>query len=360
MGNDFYTESVPVEQMVCTNMVRYDRLNKLIPYAFTGSTANQLNVYVDLFPIYRNIISRHYRTNTKDYISLVPAIINLCVHYRQFFRKLEVECKFFLISSYNVPPINCKMVANYNKVMTEKLKVPVVADMVKFNAELLDILCPYLPDIFYIPSEFESSVVIEYLIEKQKNEGDNTPSLIISRDTLPVQILARYNDVALLKPSKLQGEDVSQIIPPNTHNSFLKHFNQVVYGVNSNIASEKVPPIVLPPNYVLLLALSMFKSRCMDSIMRTNVAAKLINEVSPNISISMGTLFDLRPELEVRYPRAIMENRFKALDNQFMLSYFLDSKDCIELHYENLIDPGAIALINSKYFPNNPIDIYRL
>lgn len=361
MARDDFRESISVEYIATSNMVKYDRMGKLIPYAFTGSDADHITLFIDLFPIYRNTISRKYRTSMNEYIALVPAIVNMCVHYRQFFKKLGVATKIYLISSYNVSPICCKLVYGYNKPMQEKLTVTEIVEMVRFNNELLDILCPYLPNIYFIPTEFESAVVIDYLIQREKDNGNQYPYLIISRDTLPAQLLSRYNDVAFLKPYKINGEDLSQIIPPSSHMDFERRFNDTVYGLNAENASQHKWGYVSPCNYVPLLALNGFKSRSMLSLMNINIASKLINEASPNIPIDMDMLFALNPELKEKISKEIAGNRFVALFSRgLMMSQFLSSGEPENFNYLDLIDPGALAMINSKYFPNDPISIYQL
>lgn len=349
------------EIVITTNMVKYDRLGKIIPYAFYGSTDNEVTLYIDLFPIYRNLISRHDRTDTSDYIGLVPSIVNLCIHYRQFFKKLEVKTKIYLISSYNVPEAACKMVSGYNKLMQEKLVVPAVVDMVNFNNELLEVLCPYLPEIYFIPTQFESSVAIKYLINAEKENGNTHPHLIISRDLLPAQLTAEFWDVAYLKPNKVKGEDLSQIIPVSTHRDYFRRFSHVVYGITLENGSDETGMVVYPPNWVLLLAFIGYKPRNIFSKVHTKVAARFINEVSPDVPIGVNTLYDLKPDLDSKYPRTIIEPRYHVLNaSGFMMNEFIRMGEYHNYQLVDLIDPGALAMINSKYFPNNPISIYQL
>lgn len=350
------------EIVITSNMVKYDRLGKVIPYAFYGSTDNEVILYIDLFPIYRNLISRHDRTDISDYIGLVPSIVNLCIHYRQFFKKLEVKTKIYLISSYCVPEVACKMVSGYNKLMQEKLAVPAVVEMVNFNNELLEVLCPYLPEIYFIPTQFESSVAIRYLINAEKENGNNHPHLIISRDLLPAQLTAEFLDVAYLKPNKVRGEDLSQIIPVSTHRDYFRRFSHVVYGVTLENGSDETGMVVYPSNWVVLLAFAGYKPRNIFSKVHTKVAARFINEVSPDAQIGgVNTLYDLKPDLDSKYPKTIIEPRYHTLNaSGFMMHEFIRMGEYHNYQLIDLIDPGALAMINSKYFPNNPISIYQL
>jgi hypothetical protein len=54
------------------------------------------------------------------------------------------------------------------------------------------------------------------------------------------------------------------------------------------------------------------------------------------------------------------ENRYNALDVGVQSNLFNASIEYNTLKYENLNDPDAINLINSKYFTNNPLDLFRL
>ena len=138
---------VSLEQIFARSMVRYEKLDELIPAAFADYNSTELNIFIDLYSIYRTLFSRGFHTNVKDYREFTVSTIDLCTHYRAYFRYIGVNTKIFLINSFNIP--RNITYPNYNKTMHDKLKNKVVSDMVNINTELLRILCPYLYNIHF-------------------------------------------------------------------------------------------------------------------------------------------------------------------------------------------------------------------
>lgn len=351
---------ISIEHISTFYMVKYDQMHQLVNMALNGYGSREITLYIDLYGLYKTIISRRHRTDTSDYTAMVPAIINICVHYRQFFKKLGVYCHIFLISSYNVPEINRKMVAGYNRTMMEKLRAADIAEMVDFNIELLEILCPYLPDIYFIKTKFESSVVMNHLIQMEWEKGHKCPVMIISTDIMPAQLTTMYDHVCFLRPKKNKGVDNSTIIYPRGQKYFENSFYLTVYADNRFSAPELPTPQVHPSNYMLLSALTSFSPRDIKLLANPMFAKKLIRDVVGDHRMDMTALYLLSPVLQDRYPQAILEARFNVLDIPSMMVIFNNDMEIYNISYENLIDPGALQMINSKYFANNPIDLYRL
>ena len=362
------SNTISIENIVTGYMVKYSRLKTLISEAFTGSSDTQINIMIDLYGLYHTILSRSFRTDTSDYLALVPAIVNMCVHYRQFFKKMGVSSKIFLVSSYNCPEISRKLVAGYNKLMVSKLENQILREMLEFNIKLLEILCPYLPDVHFLSTELESTVLMSNIIEKERLES-SAPTLVITSDILPAQLCVKYDSVGVIRAKKYKGEDISMIINPRKYDPerFLKSFNDVVYVDARPSLSETVRDRVFPSNFVLLLALNGYQQRNIKVMMNSTVATRIINTLAMEIPMNIATLYtageaikDIKAVLD-RCPIALMENRYNALDCcSYMDWVFKQSPEGCNLNYENLIDPGALQMINSQYFPTNPLDLYRL
>ena len=113
---DNYTASV--KQIIYRSFVKYDRLQPLIYETFSNSSISEctsLDIYIDLYSVLKPLFSEHSRTKIEEYTEVTTEIINMCAHYRYFFRKLSVATRFFLVWSYNTSEINRKFVsAAYN------------------------------------------------------------------------------------------------------------------------------------------------------------------------------------------------------------------------------------------------------
>ena len=352
---------VSVENIIYRSFVKYNRLSKIVYDTFSNTSiasATKLNIFIDLYSVLKSIFSEHYRTDISDYTAITTGIINMCSHYRGFFRNLSVDTKFYLIFSFNTCDINRKFVAGYNEEFMRKSEIKIFNEVAMNNFELLDLLCPYLPNIFFIksPRNFESSVVIANLIETL---NDGNPNLIISKDIYPLQLCVMYPYTSFLYPFKINGEDLSTMIPINEKQSFRFEFWNLV----SSIRKTDIRSIgsISPINFSLFSAMGRFPERSMKSLINVasirNIILSLIGE--NDIKIIPKQLYE-NNELLSKIPVALIESRFKALDIDFMLPYYRNDPEskCIEL--KNLKDNSAINTINSRFFSHNPIDVNKL
>lgn len=353
---------ITLDSVFTRHMVRYETLDVLIPYAFKdceAGKATELNIFIDLYSLYHTMFSREFSTVIKDYTDFTVLIIDLCTHYRTYFRYLGVSTKIFLVSSYNIP--NNISIPDYNKTMKDKLQNNIVRDMVEVNLELLRILCPYLPDIHFVETQFESSVLIYHIIREQ--EGYN-PSLIITTDIYPAQLTTLFPNVALLYPLKHFGQDVSYIISPKSNYTHRDAFWSVITHKTGKRASDVIRRSLSTSNQVLLESMNSLKSRNITPVI-INIceSVKMIyNSISTQDIILAPDFLPSIEEFNRKYMNRLPEirERFNALNVVIQYEYYCQSIEKATLHYENLQDPIAIQMINEKYFSNNPLDILRL
>lgn len=358
---------VSIEEIVTRYLTRYRRLDELIPYAFNQYNATSLNLYIDLYGLYRTIYSRRYRTKVDDYRDFTVLIIDLCAHYRGYFKYLGVSTKIFLIQAYNIPKNNLELIPNYNKDFRDKLQNKVVDNMVKTNVELLGILCPYLPDIHFIQTQFEATTIMDELIRRESINSPKTPHLIISSDAYPMQLCSLYDNVGYLWPSKWMGQDRSMIVCPKSNSEHKKSFWLIIARKMNNFASEQKLMQVSTSNFVLLESLHNFNERNISpTILNITSSINLIHSIAGDseIRLTPDSIFnEIKDSKKYKLSdeqKTIISNRYKCLDEIYQRIYFNESLEPKVLHYENLNDPDAIRLINSKYFVDNPMDITRL
>ena len=361
MNNEF-SGNIPVEVFMTRYFVKYNRLDQIIQHAFAGSKANSIDLFIDIYGMYKSIFSRSFISNITDYTAFTSTLINMCGHYRTYFKMLGVSTKIFLISGFNIPENSCRFVAEYNKVIKDKLKNKMIFDMVDQNIQLLDILCPYLPDIFFIKTEFETSVAIHNIIKKEKASGRDVPSIVISSDMYPIQLTTLWDDVAYIKPKKSNGEDSSEIVCPKTHPDHEFTFWSIVckdkedFALNQNVVS------ITSRNFVLLSALNKFFDRNLKAIVNFNTANKIISSIDGymNIKLNVDNMIMSIPDIIDKVPVQLVDSRYKVLDIEYQDILFAESAEIMTMRFENLSDPQAIQIINDKYFSANPIDIFRL
>lgn len=342
------------QMIITTNFVRYNTLKELIPHMFSGSKATEINLYIDLYGVIKTLFSDSYRTDISDYTASTSTILNMCGHYKSFFKSIGVRAKIFLIFSYNVCDINRKLFAGYNDVFFGKLCNNIIRKMVELNNNLLETICPFLPDIYFLKTDFESSVLIDYLILT----GDNNPNLIISKDVYPIQLTNLHPNTGFIKPKKLNFEDVSTCISPRENPYHIDDFWNMYYHRGS-LKIHRSSITIHPINFPLIAALTMFPERNITSLVNFTTANRIISSIvgMEPVKLSVSSLGEF---CNVNFPLQIAEGRYKSLDVEFFRDIYKDSIESKIINLQDLNDPASVNAICSEYFKNNPVDLSRL
>lgn len=351
-----------IESIVFTNAVKKDRMRELINYAFVGSKATKINVYIDLYPIIRSMYADSYQVVVDDYIGLSAYLINLCGHYRSFFKYFyRVDTVFYLVMGKNCPGINNQLVPNYNAVMNNRLMGPIRSAMDEIsntNIGILNILCPYLPDIHFINTEYETGVVMGYLIKHQLDKS--IPNLVISKDIYPLQLVAEYPNTYYIRPYKDEyTKDVSPIIKSIQTEEDADKFWKYYFS-SKNVKRDNT--LIHPINISTVMAFSGLPERSIKSRINLQTTlgmiAQLIGNSPTECSIdSIYNAYDLNSKvIEIE-----TINRYHAINIPYQVEAFYEnSVEAKTMRLENKHDDAAVRMISSKYFVNTPINLERL
>lgn len=376
MGNENLFQ---IESMLYGYYVKNNRLQRIVNETFVDSSlaaATELNIFVDLNSILHRVFSEHYRTVIGEYTSITSSIINLCGHYREFFRHLGVTTRFYLIFSYNCCDINRKFVSGYNDIFYNKSQIKMFRELADNNFELLNTLTPYLPGIYFIKStrNYEVSVIMAHIINTYCN---GQPNMILSTDVYAMQLCTMFPNTCYLYPKKSKmvqadgsyaSDDVSIMIPIIERSDFRNKFwtaydYRIVRNNDLRMHQTRISRLgnISPVNMPLLLAMTKFEYRDIGTIMGIPDAVKIISSMvgSEDIKIIPEQLYT-NEHLISNYPVAQIESRYKALDVSFMLSYYSMDPEAKSLQFKDLRDDAAVNTINAKFFQNDPIYLHRL
>ena len=350
---------VEVQQLIGSNMIQYAKLDQLINYAYAGSGARGINLFIDLYSIYKTLYSRSDQTSTENYIEVTSTIIDLCAHYRRYFKKIGVYTTIYLVSGYNTNPYNTKMVSGYNRTMVEKLGNMKVFNMVETNIELLKIMVPYLKDIFFVNTSYETTLMMRYLILKN---GKGYPNIILTRDSYPAQLTAEFPQTTLLRPKKNHtGMDLSEIIVPREHFNYNDSFWGYTIAENENSSTTLD---ISPVNFPLLSALSRFKDRNIKTLISVPEASKIIYSTigKQDVKLDPDALYHMSNNPRLMCAAfATVDSRYKTLDaTGYQYNLFTESTESLDINLTNLYDPEALQQINAAYFQNDPLDLHGL
>jgi hypothetical protein len=280
----------------------------------------------------------------------------MCAHYRSFFKRLGVTTKIFLVFSYNVCDINRKFVAGYNDKFYWKMQNETIKSMVELNCNLLETICPFLPNIHFVQTNFESSVLIDYLIKT----GDGNPNLIISKDIYPMQLTTLHPMTGFIKPRKLNGEDVSVGVSPRESVNHVDDFWNVFCSSRGSTSYLSRASIwIHPVNFAMLAAMNRFPERGLKLVMNSTNANKAIFTVvgKEPIKVSTESVAQFGGKT---FQTQIVDARFKALDVEFCRELFNNSVESKMIKLIDLNDPASVNAICAEYFSNNPVDLSKL
>ena len=357
--NDSYRFSI--DGAIYGSFVKYDRLDQIVFDAFSNTKiaqATDLNIFIDLYSIMHSLFSEHYRVDFSNYTDITTCLINMCAHYRAFFRRLRVNTTFYLVFSTNCSPINRKYVAEYNEVFYNKTLVPESKKITGDNFKLLSAICPYLPDIHFINSMdgFEVSVIIAHLIEMLH---DGKPNMIISRDLYPIQLTYLYPFTTFLYSRKQKGVgDTSILIPVSEKDTYRHEFWNLIRE-SRKINGDKLESIS-PVNYTLFTAIAGFSDRGLKAVHNATSAIKLIHSIVGGEDIKINPAQLHTPEIMAKCNVPLIETRYNVLDVPFMLPYYKNTPECNNIKIMNLHDDAVINKINARYFERNPINLQLL
>jgi hypothetical protein len=251
------------------------------------------------------------------------------------------------------------MVSGYNRVMVEKLGNMKVYNMVETNIELLKIMVPYIKDVFFVQTSYETTLMMRYLILRN---GKGMPNIILTRDSYPAQLTSEFPQTVLLRPKKNHsGMDLSEIIVPREHINHKDSFWG--YTIAENESSSETLDIS-PVNFPLLAALSRFKDRNIKTLISVPEASKIIYSVigSQDTKLDPDALYRMSNSTRLMStPLATIDSRYKTLDaTGYQYSLFTESTESLDINLTNLYDPEALQQINATYFHDDPLDLYGL
>lgn len=364
-----------IESLVTMNYVKYSQLSKIVGDYFYGSQTTELDIYVDVNSIIKPLFSSSgsCRYEIEDKNALCAAIINMCAHYRAFFKNYQVETNFYIVFSWNNPEHNSKFVKGYNKSFVDSVyhNRPMM-DYIIHNIEIMNLICPYLPNIYFYSSQFETSTAIYELLKiNNSKEKDN---IIISKDILQLQNISygdiyHSNNVCLLRPLKYEG-DQSYFVGYKKDPSMYIDFWTKVCKMRKIAGFEKDSISMLNPKYISsFLAITKLTERNIYALLSNQAAYKMLREVEQYTSNytdiidwrTISSFIMANPDKSRNLIPQEIENRCKAIDITYQDIIFANTPEARTITVKpDLYDRDGVHQINNEYFKKCPLDLDRL
>lgn len=330
--------------------IKYNRMTTLINSYFGGSDATVIDIFVDVHDIYRHALA--FRNTRSDLpmanrLYIASGIINLCAHYREFFRsRYNTWSRFWLIDVESVD----KHQMIY-KPYDFKNSIVDNENLIADNNSILELICPYIPDVQFIKSNgFDLGVNVLDIVTKELSIGNDNPRLIISKDSYIDMISDSILNTFSVTPAKKVGQDESWMVSIfNSYADYIERTFKVKYDMGSGMIS-------------VLSALTKMPSRKIPSLKRADVVLKKLQALAIEENFQQHPhVWDIKQfikEIGLDVDPYEAELRYRAIDIPIMYEAFkLDPASKLYNGMVNLYAPEDLKKINEKYFQAIPLDL---
>lgn len=351
------------EQIIIGSAVKYNNLAKLISTSYYGSNCTEVNLFIDMNSVIKKVYSMDsIKFDTTEQFDLAASMINLCGHYRNFFKSIGVTTNIFIIYGLNCPKINDTYVKDYNsRFMQSYIKNRDTNEYVESNVKILKMLCQYLPKIHFFDISFnETSAMIDYTLKQLwvGKEEDKVENIILTKDVLALQLIPMYN-ARVIRPYKTNEGDMSYIVDNNNlWQEYCVHYRK-----------SSIPQIMIPTTFFQnVLAMTRVPERGLRSILAISKCFTVISSgmevgfLKGDTIYSQDVLNNILEAMDIPCNKPELLMRFRAINPSYQSSYILLMENP-ELKYLRLIemnDPRSLQEISNKYFANNPINFEYL
>lgn len=354
-----YRESVPIKYVLYGQFIKYNKLDEILkPYFMNHPVANWINIYIDayqaLLPIYRF-------TKIDNPYDITSTLINMCIHYKNYFRQRGIDSFVFLVYSPTTgASTNIRFCPEYNNKYTNRIiNNKPIYDLVNKNLELISTIMPYINGCYFKLGTVEVPVIVYDMITKFRNKNINLPSLFISNSQYAFQIPSKINNCPLIfKKKNKEGLDISYIVDQETvldkYIAEIKNQSIEHYQANQSWLSG-------------FMTLSGIPKRDIKSLFNYKQSLKIIKSIDDvydqatpdSLFAAANALYPERKMTKDDYNNII--NRFKCIDIDYQVSMYHSMPESVEITFlKKLTDPDALFALNDKYFKDNPILLDKL
>lgn len=360
MPKNYYT----VNQLIGSYYIRYDQLYELITSYYSGSSAENIDLYLDVTPLIKNLYGNiDVRI---DSISLAACLYNMCAHYRNFFKtRFGVGTRIFIVYSSMITPLNHKYLLDYSNkppILESDKSEPDITQIISKSFELLDLLCNYTQDVYLVQTQHEASVAIYGLLLSSRGL---VPNIIISKDLYDYQLVSVPNSLSestiVIRPKKVDNNDISYIVDKNNILSVLLVERKVKVAPKETFCLDS-------SLYSLILALTRLPERHIKSLLNLPDAIRSLSEAIQSNDIYNGWTVDADRvaytinkgrEQTKKINEFEVANRFNAIDIVSQFDSLQSTGIPISIiNMTNLYDPNGMKEIINKYFgKDNTLDV---
>lgn len=332
--------------------IKYSRLQSLLDLVMP-QTPKEINVYIDLtqtlMPMYRF-------DDISDPLGLLATMINLPIHYRNFFNRSGVKSNIFLIYSTNDSVNNYRFLGQYDhkhKLLRENNRA--VREILDHNVELMSTMCPYMPGIYFKKGTVEPTVIVYDLIDRFIRKGLDIPSIFITSTDYAFQLPAVLRNTWLVykRTEHEKGQE------SNIDKSFIVDQANALafYILKSKNVDIRTKPYKLPfqPWVSPFMILAGLSCRNVKSLCSFRQALDVLNYIQDNYGVmTPDAIYEAYVDIVNKTtvaPKEEIYQRYYAIDLDYQLKLYREMPESLEFSFlEDLNDPQALYDIANVYF----------
>lgn len=338
--------------------IKYHRLKEILIENPILESPVEVNIFIDLT---QSFLPLYKFDNIANPMGLLATMLNLPLHYRHYFNRINLKSNIFLIYSTNTTVNTYKHLPYYDykhKMLIESNKN--IHDIITHNIELLSTVIPYFPGIYLKQGTVEPTVIAYDLIDKFTRGGKlNSLNIFITSTDYAYQLPAVLNNVLLIyKKSVFEDNHNSDISLGITHNNALSIYiqnksNQILDNINI-LNQNTISPFMI---------LNGLPCRSIKALFSYQKSLSILNNI-------IGSYNLITPENLIEEIHKIKNNitldeiyaRYYAIDIDYQLSLYRQLGESLESDFlKDLYDNQALYNIVNTYFKEtNTVDLIKL
>lgn len=370
--------------------MKFDQLRTITIDMFANTdmaTATEVNIFIDASSFVERLFSPE--VEAKDPTMLASAVVNLAGHLRLYFRSVHgTESQIFIVYSKNNWNVLKKLLPewnshNINKYETHKF----MAQYIKDSMKMVEMVCKYLPRVYYITSEAETSAMIYGHILNERAFGNNNPNIILTREPNMLQIPGiDPHTVIYYKHTHLRDKFCFGINQSNVMMNFLKltgRYNPVfsnpdamvlIYSICDDITkvnfvekSKRTVDLAYeisrfnPKHLSHFIALTNLGSRWVKFLLNWPVALKAINKINDDLQIMDNLEFYNKLDFYTKIFEKIgyheFDKRLKCISIQYQSNLYINTPYFKSFQKVDLNNGDELKYVNDHFFKDNYITL---
>ena len=370
------------------NYMKYDEMAGLTSAIFSNSdmaNEEEVNVYIDLGSMCDKLYNQTVDRST-DPTELSAVVINLAGHIRAYFRSMHsVRATIFFVYSPNDWILLRQMCEGWNDFYRDRRrKFPYLYKYISDSMNIVKMISDYLPGVYFISSEAETSGMILATIHKERESCNNHPNIIFTKEINLLQIPVYDTRSFIYYKNNLKGGSISiPITRDNAFRSYIKftkrynpaydHPEGIVFvdlakgfvKVSNRVKSIGTMINEFNPDAIdIFIALTNLPSRDLKHLLSWTEALKSINEIQNDIFVindivEVYNRVDYRCKIFNKCSLTQFVRRYQCVSVRHLAEMYKEMPEYNLDYRVDLTNSDELKYLNDHYFVKNYIELNK-